>query len=74
MNFMKKIIPKIIGTYFNLLTLVAPRYAGNKGFFLFSTTRRPTLKDYHHTFLNSADRFSFDCDVNEIQVYICCSV
>ncbi len=66
---MKKIILKLVGLYFNLLSLVAPRFTANKGFFLFSTTRRNVLKDYHHTFLNSSEKFSFDCDGNRIQCY-----
>ncbi len=66
---MKKIITKLIGVYFNLFALVAPRAAGNKGFFLFSTTQRPPLKDYHKTFLNSADQFSFECNGDLVQCY-----
>jgi pimeloyl-ACP methyl ester carboxylesterase len=66
---MKKFIPKMIGTYFNILSLIAPRFAGNKGFFLFSSTRRKPLKDYHKAFLNTADQFNFDCNGDTIQCY-----
>jgi len=51
---MKKLIPKIVGSYLNVLSYVSADYAANKALHLFSTPRKGLLKDKHHKFLNTA--------------------
>ena len=66
---MKKIIPKLIGWYFNLLVFIAPRYVGRKGFYLFCTPRSAPLKDHQRRFLDSAEKTIFENEGIPIQVY-----
>lgn len=66
---MKKLIAKLIGGYFNILVFFAPRLVGRQGFYLFSTPQRAPVKDHHHEFLNTSEKFTFDCDGNKIQAY-----
>lgn len=51
---MNKFIPKIIGSYLNVLSYVSTNYAANKALHLFSTPRKGLLKDKHLEFLNTA--------------------
>ena len=66
---MKRIIIKLSGMYLNLLALISPGSAGRKGFYLFCTPRRVSLKDHQLDFLDSAEKSSFECDGTTIQVY-----
>ena len=66
---MKKLIPKLIGWYFNLLTLIVPGTAGRKGFYLFCTPRSAALKDHQRKFLDTAEQSSFAFYNNAIRVY-----
>ncbi len=51
---MNKFIPKIIGSYLNVLSYVSADYAANKALHLFSTPRKGFIKDKHQEFLNTA--------------------
>ena len=66
---MKKIITRLVGLYFNILVLFSPRTAGRKGFYLFCTPQRPSIKDYHQNFLNTSEKLSFGCNGDMIQYY-----
>lgn len=66
---MKNLLVKIIGMYFNLLAHLAPRFAGRRGFYLFSSPRRGSIQEHHHAFLASATKFTFECDGNRLQAY-----
>ena len=66
---MKKIIVRLVGMYFNLLVLVSPGSAGRRGFYLFCTPRRVSLKDHQRNFLDAAEKSSFECEGTTIQVY-----
>lgn len=65
----KKILPKLIGTYLNTTAYVIPKLTARHGLQLFCYPFRTPLKKYQHEFLNSADQFSFDHDGVAIQGY-----
>lgn len=52
---MKKLLPKLIGTYLNAMAVVAPNAAGRKGFTLFTYPRRSPIKPHQREFLDSAE-------------------
>lgn len=66
---MKKLVPKLIGLWFNVLAWVAPRKAGDDGFHLFSTPPKSQLQGRQRQFLDSAEKMSFLCNGHRIQVY-----
>jgi len=66
---MKQLLAKLIGVYISLLTRIAPRKAGELGFYLFCTPMRTPLKDHQQNFLDTAERSSFLHDGYRIQVY-----
>ena len=66
---MKRIVVKLIGLWLNILALASPSSAGRKGFYLFCTPRRVSLKDHQRNFLDSAEKSSFECEGTTIQVY-----
>lgn len=66
---MRNLVLKLIGTYLNLLAIVAPRYAGKKGFELFCRPLRAPVREHHLTFLNSAETFSLRHGKVEVKGY-----
>ena len=66
---MKRIVVRLIGMYFNILVLFAPRAAGRKGFYLFCTPQRAAVKDHHKDFLNTSEKLTFECQGHRIQYY-----
>lgn len=66
---MKNAIMKSMGLYLNALALVSPAKAGRRGFELFCRPLRVPVRDYHQSFLNSADLFSFEFQDATIQGY-----
>ncbi|MEP2670103.1 MAG: alpha/beta hydrolase [Cyclobacteriaceae bacterium] len=66
---MKKIVPKLIGTYLNTLSVVAPSKVGKIGFNIFSTPLAPPVKPHHRLFLETASQFTFKSDGIDIQGY-----
>lgn len=66
---MKKLIPKLIGTYLNTLSLVSPAETGRQGFNIFCTPVVPPVKPHHQQFLNTAKQFNFQSDGNTLQAY-----
>lgn len=50
----KKLIPKIIGSYLNVLSYVSTNYAANKALHLFSTPRKGSISENQQKFLNTA--------------------
>jgi hypothetical protein len=66
---MKKLIPLLLGKMINLLSWTAPRYAGKIGFRIFCRPFRSSLQPYHHKFLNTAAKETFDHNGVAIQTY-----
>jgi hypothetical protein len=66
---MKKLIPRLIGMYLNILGVVALRLAGKKGFMIFCRPFRSTLKPKQLEFLNSAEQFTIERDGTSVQAY-----
>ncbi|NOT75544.1 MAG: alpha/beta hydrolase [Cyclobacteriaceae bacterium] len=66
---MKKILARLVGFYFNILVLFAPKTAGKRAFLLFSSPQRPILKSNHLEFFNTAHQFTFEFNGHNIQCY-----
>jgi pimeloyl-ACP methyl ester carboxylesterase len=66
---MHPLIVKGTGTWLNMLAAVSPQRAGKKGFELFCRPLRGKLKQHHHNFFNSAQRFTVDFNGLPIQCY-----
>lgn len=66
---MKKIIPKLIGSYLNTLAVIAPTHAGRIGFNIFCTPLAPPVKPHHKQFLDTATQFTFKSKGEDIQGY-----
>ena len=66
---MKKIIAQIIGMYFNLLAILAPRHAGKVGFDFFCYPFRTPISKKHLDFLKSASHGHLNVEGVQIQVY-----
>lgn len=66
---MKRIVPRLIGMYLNMLAWLAPEAAGRKGFYLFCTPLPAPVKDYHREFLDTAEKSSFEHEGITIQTY-----
>lgn len=66
---MKKTIIALLGFYLNMLSYISPRAAGRLGVKLFCRPLRAPMKDYHNTFLDTAEQFSFDYSGIRVQAY-----
>jgi pimeloyl-ACP methyl ester carboxylesterase len=66
---MKKLLPFLLGRMLNFLSWIAPRYAGKIGFRIFCFPFRGPLQSYHHKFLNTAEKSTFDHNGVTIQLY-----
>ena len=67
---MNKIFIRSIGFYLNTLALIAPAYAGKKGFELFCWPRRIRMKPHQLEFLNQAhEKFIIDYAGKKVQAY-----
>lgn len=66
---MKKIIPKLVGTYLNTLAIVAPSRVGKLGFNIFCTPIAPPVKPHHREYLQTANQFSFESRGQRLQAY-----
>jgi Alpha/beta hydrolase family len=67
---MNKIFIRSIGFYLNTLALIAPKYAGKKGFELFCWPRRIKMKPHQLEFLNQAnEKFTIDYAGKKVQAY-----
>jgi len=53
---MNKLIPKIVGSYLNVLSYVSADYAANRALHLFSTPRKGLLREKDHKFLATSSR------------------
>lgn len=66
---MKKLLPKLIGTYLNGLAKISPTKAGKQGFALFCYPKRIPLKEHQLEFLNSAEKISKTYEGQQLQAY-----
>ncbi len=66
---MKKIIPRMIGFYFNILSILAPKMAGRQLFNAFCYPLSKKLKKYQSDFLEQARYNRFNHNGNNIQTY-----
>lgn len=65
----KKIIARALGSYVNLLALLAPEKAGRHAFNIFCYPIKKPLKPHQKEFLNSAEKFSLKQQDTYIQGY-----
>ncbi len=66
---MKTILARLMGLYLNVLALIAPKAAGRKGFYLFSSPFSTKVLDHHRKFLDTAEKSTFLCNGDTIRVY-----
>ncbi len=66
---MKKVVPKLIGSYLNTLAVVAPSKVGKIGFDIFCTPISPPVKPHHKQYLETANLFRFDSEGIQLQGY-----
>ncbi len=65
----KQLLIFSIRVYLNTLAWVAPKKAGNKGFYLFCNPRRRPVKPHHMEFLDTAEKFTIDYAGKKVQGY-----
>ncbi|MBT8303113.1 MAG: alpha/beta hydrolase [Bacteroidia bacterium] len=68
-NFVEKVVPKIIGTYLNTLSFLAPELAAEKALNLFSTPRKGRILDDQKKFLKSAIQHELEFNETAIMTY-----
>ncbi len=66
---MKNLFIRLYGVYMNLMALVAPSQAAEKGFLLFCKPFRIPLNQKQKQFFNSAEKFCIDHEGEKIQGY-----
>lgn len=66
---MKKLIPKLMGVYLNILSVISPRLAGRLGVKIFCYPFRASLKPHHKMFLDSSEKFEFKFNDIMLQGY-----
>jgi pimeloyl-ACP methyl ester carboxylesterase len=69
LEFMKKLIVRLIGLYLNALAIVAPRRAGHRAFMLFCRPFRTAITGKQKSFFDSATSFFLDANGVVIQGY-----
>ncbi len=65
----EKLLPKLIGSYLNVLSYVSADYAANKALHLFSKPRKGKLKPQHETFLSTANKTVLNFEGFDIATY-----
>lgn len=68
-KYLKKILPPVIGSYYNTLAYVAPGLAGKKAFYTFATTRKGRVLPQQQPFLDNARKERLRAGTHEVQVY-----
>jgi pimeloyl-ACP methyl ester carboxylesterase len=66
---MKKLMPKLLGLYLNILAFISPARAARKSFLLFCRPLRPPINAKQQAFLDSARKFTLDHEGYSIQCY-----
>jgi pimeloyl-ACP methyl ester carboxylesterase len=66
---MKNLITRLIGLYLNVLAIVAPRTAAQKGFLIFCRPFRLKMNAKQLEFLNSAEKFTVAYNGYSVQAY-----
>ncbi|WP_299320986.1 alpha/beta hydrolase [uncultured Maribacter sp.] len=67
--FLQKLIPKLIGFYFNMIVWFSPKKAAYKAFLVFTKVRKGRVLPNQKSFLDQAKLEVLSLDENEIQVY-----
>ncbi|WP_423998036.1 alpha/beta fold hydrolase [Maribacter sp. IgM3_T14_3] len=67
--YLQKLIPKLIGFYFNFLVWFAPKKAAHKAFLVFIKVRKGRVLPNQKAFLDQAKLEVLSLEANEIQVY-----
>lgn len=67
--FIKKILPKVYGLYFNLLVWFFPKKIAQQAFNVFSTVRKGRVLPHQKSYLNSAKLELLELAQHKIQVY-----
>lgn len=66
---MKNLITRLLGTYLNALSWIAPRTAARHAFNLFCHPFRINLRPHHEDFLNTSEKFRFTYKDLRLQGY-----
>lgn len=66
---LKRIFPKAVGSYINVLAWIAPKKAGRKAFEVFSKPRRGSIGEHHSPFLDPARKEKLTLKNLELQIY-----
>ena len=64
-----KILTRIIGVYFNLLTVIAPKLSAKQAFLLFCYPFKAKLKPHQQNFLKSGSTFKLKIQNKDVQYY-----
>ena len=64
-----KLIPRIIGSYFNIASLITPKKMAAKAFILFCTPRKGQVSPKQKEFLENAKDLIIEVENNSIQTY-----
>jgi len=64
-----ELIKSIIGIYFNVLSYLAPKFAGKQSFYFFCIPFKAKLKPKHQAFLNTAIKKELSVDGQQIMSY-----
>lgn len=66
---MKNLITRLLGTYLNTLSWIAPGIAARQAFNLFCHPFRTNLRPHHEDFLNTSEKFNFTHKGSSLQGY-----
>ena len=66
---MKKYIPKIVGSYLNIVSYISADYAANKALHLFSKPRKGSISERQASFLKTANQSTLSYNNFNIAVY-----
>lgn len=64
-----KILSRIIGFYFNTLSVIAPLKSAKQAFYLFCFPFKTKLKPQQQEFLNTSKKFTLKVDKQDVQYY-----
>ncbi|MDO6490606.1 MULTISPECIES: alpha/beta fold hydrolase [unclassified Cellulophaga] len=68
-KMLSKIIPKVYGAYFNVLSVFSKKKAAKKAFYLFCTPRKGKVLPFQSEFLNKAKKEVVHSNNIDLQVY-----
>lgn len=66
---MKTFILRLTGFWLNVLAVISPKAAGQKGFYIFCKPFAPPVTEKHLAFLNTSEKYRLDVNGIAIQTY-----